>query len=331
MIQIEAETLDPARLRELSEIMARSNKAAIEASEKLLGKRKYQQFRAALRGEKVDSLTSKEIKAIGRIGKKRKATMLEVEAIRNEVIEGFIPAMIFFANRYDSFYDDHDADDLFGEITIFMVQIVYGYSNLRTKFITYLYNSLHKELIRYVQMHRSHGLTSKSGHFLELLRMSIRAIEYLEGEGQRPDYYAVLEYLKPRYKKNKQLKKIKRLEEYLPGVLGFVATGSAYEEAHLRGTRNAISSGDDYSTNTANTYHLHDQESLQVDLDDEVDHIVSDAPIQPSERNVFCRKLSGESNEKIAADLGLGVKTVRTYITSARRKVRQYLDQADAA
>ncbi len=328
-MQIEAEKHTPARLQKLSEIMVRSNKAAKDASDKLVGNRKYHQFRAALRGEEVDGLTPEEIETIGRIGKKRKATMLEVEAIRNEVIEGFIPAMVQFANRYARFYSGHDADDLFGEITIFMVKIVYGYLKPRQKFITYLYCSLHSELSRYVLTHRSHGLTSKSGHFLELLRMTICAIEHLEHQEQHPDYYAVLEYLRPRYKENKTLKKIKRLEDYLPGVWGFVVSASAQEEILHRHFPGA--GLDDYTATTADKSRLYDQKSLQIDLDEAAEQIIHKAPMQQSKRNAFLRKLAGASNEQIATDLGLSIKTVRTYIKDARSKIRQSLALADAA
>ena len=321
MKPIQAIQSSDERLAELSQIMARSNQEARQASRKIVGNRKYRLFRAALRGEDVAGLTERQLKAVSRIGKRRKAVMLEVESIRDEVIETFIPCMYGVANRFAFFHPDHETGDYFGEAAVIAVDTVYGYTDLRIKFVTYLRRTLINELTRYVRSHRAYGLSSRSSYYLDLLSLTLQVTEALEASGKRADYHNVRAHLEPICQTKKRLGRVD-LDRYLPGVMSFIATGSDVTTDSREGDEI-----NDYTADALRRASWSPSQLAEVaDLE-----LALMASITEDERLVLRLKMNELTMEEVAARSGLTKGQAKSKLDSAREKISERLKHFNAA
>jgi len=309
------------RLDALAEIMVRSNKAAQAAAEQIVGSRKYRLFRAALRGETTVGLTESQLEAIRCLDPAHKKVMLEVEAIRNEVIEAFIPAMYGIANKFAYFNPDHENGDYFGEATLVAVDVVYGYNNLKVKIFTYLRRALVSELNRYARTNRAYGINSHSSHYLDLLSLVLQATEVLESNGQPVNYYSIRSFIEPICRTKKALRDI-ALDSYLPGILSFVRSGSDQPDSQTD-----IRERNDYTSDAAQRLACDPSESMQVA---ELQNVLLQT-VTPVERAVLQSRLEGLTLDEVAEKNGLTPKEARNRLTAARLKVKQQLRNYHAA
>lgn len=301
-----------ARLNELSIIMADGNQLAKKASMKLLGNKRYLQFRMALRGRKVDELTKQQRKLIAMIPKRERNTMVAVDGVVDELVDLFQRLLKKIAAKFSEKYG-LEKDDLFGQACVYFIQAIYGYDDLTYCFVTYARSVVLKELRRYVLFNRRQHISSQSSDYVNVLRACYKVERELWQKLQRkPRVEEIEEEVRSQFSKlgNKfLLNKVK-------GVLLKITSPKAVN-------RKTPNSEEQLSFAEVKECQIDDRAIEAVDHQHDILSYFEQANVDQRDQEILIAKSMGISIADIATKFGLTSKETKSIIAREKYKLKK--------
>lgn len=207
--------LSGQRIQEISLLLAKSNKLAIEVSEEILGNKKQSIFRDVLRGKQVTGVSESQLALIKSLPDHIKKCALEADSVRDEVSNAFVDKLYQVSKKYSRIVKGLEAEALVGEAWIGLIKAIYGYTDTRYKLTTYIRQSLRRFLERHINHQHSSILNVRSSYYDSIYQMTIQAQSFLASRGIRPTYENIIDYIKANYNE----RKIKKCETRILDVL----------------------------------------------------------------------------------------------------------------
>jgi len=299
--------------------MVRSNLAAKQASQSLVGYNQYPLFRAALNGCPAAGLSRSQLHLIAMIPAAERRVMLEVEAIMEEITNGFMPMMEKLARFFAFHREGFEEGDLLGEAWLALQRAVYGYDNSKYKIVTYFWRTLQRELQRYTLGNRNGGLTSRSSEYYDILRAVLDAERVLFQELKRdPQPDEVAHKMVP----DLQGGEFDRLLEKVEGVMRQVTPAGNPHRRRNEGTEQG-----DVSVSVVEKDRLEDASLMAVqgawDAKHELNGVLSAAEISDIGRAALLARAMETPITDIAKELGTTSDNIKRVLYVERRKLRR--------
>lgn len=296
--------------------LAASNELAKQYAERLMGKRKYRDFRKVLAqyasGRPIDGPNQVMIDSIPAVDL---AKMLDVEELREIFVEKAKYLATKVANnvtfKFTSPSNNCDMGNLRGQAQVFLLYAIYGYDNPEIKFSTYAYHVVKNELDRYVLMQHT-GLSSNSMDMVEAKRDWLRAERDLHEQAIAPSFHNIAEHLGC----GGDDQNSKRARQKLMGVMASVGSISNDHDG------DELSSQDSCLSRAGTEMYEDDQRERSAE--ETCDFIETQVLASATERTIFREMRQGVGLTEAARKIGMEVKEARKVFEKIKLKTRRY-------